>query len=119
MRIENKKLTCDYKSQIAENKNQDLSTCEAFCDQAESCNFFFYNEDGYCSLHASCVEKRVPITKGSTFETKTGNNAIFIYHSNHLHTLIITFTCHNRFTNVTFIFQNIFAISACFINLVI
>ena len=88
MRIENKKLTCDFKSQIAESVGlPDISTCETFCDHTESCNFFFYNDDGYCSLHASCTDKRIPITKGSTFETKTGSSTIFIYHSNHFHEL--------------------------------
>ena len=86
MRIENKKLTCDYKSQIAKSVVlPDISTCETFCDLTESCNFFFYNDDGYCILHASCTDKRVPITKGSTFETKMGRSTIFIYHSNHFY----------------------------------
>ena len=77
MKIKNKKLTCDLKSQIAEKSNQDLSNCEKFCDQEESCNFFFFNDDGYCSLHFSCVHKRVALTKGSTFETKKGNSRNF------------------------------------------
>ena len=77
MKIKNKKLTCDLKSQIAEKFNQDLSNCEKFCDQEESCNFFFFNDDGYCSLHFSCADKRVAFTKGSTFETKNGNDINF------------------------------------------
>ena len=74
MKIKNRKLTCDLKTQIAEKSNQDLSNCEKFCDQEGSCNFFFFNDDGYCSLHSSCVDKRVTFTKGSTFEKKNGNN---------------------------------------------
>ena len=82
LRIENKKLTCHYKSQIGEMHNQDLSSCEKFCDQEESCNFFFFNDDGFCSLHFSCVDKRVPLVKGSTYETKNGNTTNFLYHLN-------------------------------------
>ena len=98
LRIENKKLTCHYKSQIGEMHNQDLSSCEKFCDQEESCNFFFFNDDGFCSLHFSCVDKRVPLVKGSTYETKNGNTTNFLYHLNNIE----LYNLDSNHSNITF-----------------
>ena len=68
MCVESKKLACHLKGGVKSYPGlESKQKCEEKCDEEERCNFYIWQDDGWCLIYETCDEYRETGTIGSIY----------------------------------------------------